>query len=86
MLVVDTSVWIASFRGARTDAVRKLQAYDLRDGLLIGDLILLELLQGARSDQDAIQIERRLRSFPSCQCLTPTLQWKLPPITDTCVA
>jgi predicted nucleic acid-binding protein len=73
MLVVDSSVWIASFRGIRTEPVLKLLAYDLRSGLLVGDVILLELLQGARSAQDAMRIERRLRSFPIVSMLNPDL-------------
>jgi predicted nucleic acid-binding protein len=73
MLVVDSSVWIASFRGARTEPVRKLLAYDLRSGPLVGDVVLLELLQGARSAQDAMRVERRLRSFPIVAMLNPDL-------------
>jgi predicted nucleic acid-binding protein len=73
MLVVDSSVWIASFRGIRTEPVLKLLAYDLRSGLLVGDVILLELLQRARSAQDAMRIERRLRSFPIVSMLNPDL-------------
>ena len=70
---MDSSVWIASFRGAQTEPVRKLLSYDLRAGLLVGDLILLELLQGARSTQDAIRIEQRLRGFPLVPMLNPDL-------------
>jgi hypothetical protein len=32
--------------------------------VLVGDVILLELLQGARSPGDAIRIEQTLRGFP----------------------
>lgn len=73
MLVVDSSVWIARFRGLQTEPVRKLLAHGFRAGLLVGDLILLELLQGARTTQDAIRIERRLRSFPIVTMLNPDL-------------
>ena len=47
MVVVDSSVWIAHLRGAKNDATRKLTSLDLDTGLLVGDLILLEVLQGA---------------------------------------
>lgn len=57
----------------QTEPVRKLLAHDFRAGLLVGDLILLELLQGARTTQDAIRIERRLRSFPIVTMLNPDL-------------
>ena len=37
---------------------------DHDDQILIGDLILLEVLQGARDEAHAVQIERALRLFP----------------------
>ncbi|MBV9521584.1 MAG: PIN domain nuclease [Alphaproteobacteria bacterium] len=63
MILVDTSVWIAHLRGFRTAATERLQALAGREVLLIGDLILLEVLQGARDDADAARIERNLRRF-----------------------
>ena len=65
MIVVDSSVWIDNLRNADTAAVRKLQALG-PDGteVLIGDLILLEVLQGARDALHAARIERNLRRFP----------------------
>ena len=41
----------------------KLQAAASREPLLIGDLILLEVLQGARDDSHAARIERGLRHY-----------------------
>jgi len=38
------------------------------DELLVGDLILLEVLQGARDDAHAARIERGLRRFRSFRC------------------
>jgi predicted nucleic acid-binding protein len=73
MLVVDSSVWIANFRGARTEPVRKLAAYAPQSGVLVGDVVLLELLQGARSAGDAIRIERSLRNFAIVPMLSPDL-------------
>ncbi|MBD9362566.1 type II toxin-antitoxin system VapC family toxin [Methylomonas fluvii] len=52
MILVDSSVWIDYFNGTETIATQKL------DGLLgvkpvcTGDLILVEVLQGFRNDQD----------------------------------
>src|SRR5262245_12456862 len=53
MILVDSSVWIAHLRGHRTPAVAKLEAAAGREPLLIGDLILLEVLQGARDEAHA---------------------------------
>jgi predicted nucleic acid-binding protein len=63
VILVDSSVWIAHLRGHRTLATAKLEAAATREPLLIGDLILLEVLQGARDDAHAARIERRLRQY-----------------------
>lgn len=34
------------------------------DDVIVGDLILLELLQGAKDDRDSKAIDNRLRDFP----------------------
>ncbi len=74
MIVVDSSVWIANLRGLDTLAVRKLRAaVDDESDLLIGDLILLEVLQGARDEAHADRIERNLRRYPVASMLNGSL-------------
>lgn len=73
MIVVDFSVWIAHLRGEDTPEVRKLRALDDPGEVLIGDLILLEVLQGARSERHAGLIERQLRQFAITDMLSPAL-------------
>jgi len=52
MILVDTSVWIDYFNGIETKETNILDAA-LEDGTVaIGDVILLEILQGFRSDKD----------------------------------
>ena len=63
MILVDSSVWIAQLRGRSTSATAKLDAAAAREPLLIGDLILLEVLQGARDEAHAARIERALRRY-----------------------
>ena len=63
MIVVDSSVWISHFRGDLTESVLKLRALPGPDDILMGDLILLELLQGARNDTHAARIEREFERF-----------------------
>ena len=63
MLVVDSSVWISHLRNLDTPAVRKLRSLDEPEDILVGDLILLEVLQGARDESHAATIERKLRQF-----------------------
>lgn len=66
MIVVDSSAWIANLRGSDSASAFKLRtlAQNDEDQILVGDLILLEVLQGARDDAHAIRIERDLRQYP----------------------
>jgi predicted nucleic acid-binding protein len=75
MILVDSSVWIAHLRGHRTAAVAKLEAAASREPLLIGDLILLEILQGAWDEAHAERIERGLRRYT----IVPLLDGDLAP-------
>ena len=75
MILVDSSVWIALLRGHRTAAVAKLETAASRESLLIGDLILLEILQGARDEVHAERIERGLRRYT----IVPLLDGDLAP-------
>lgn len=75
MILVDSSVWIAHLRGHRTAATAKLEAAASREPLLIGDLILLGILQGARDESHAARIERGLRRY----ALVPLLDADLAP-------
>ena len=76
MILVDSSVWIAHLRGHRTDATAKLRSATQAAQVLVGDLILLEILQGARDDEHASRIERALRQFP----IVPLLSGDLAPL------
>lgn len=64
MIVVDSSVWIGQFRGADTRAVNSLnRMIDEVGKILVGDIVLVEVLRGARDDAHAARIERSLRKF-----------------------
>ncbi len=60
---MDSSVWIAWLRGESSQQVQKLGELANVASLLLGDLVLLELLQGARDDRHAGGIEGRLAAF-----------------------
>ena len=75
MMLVDSSVWIAHLRGSWTVATAKLEAAADREPILVGDLILLEVLQGARDELHAARIERSLRRFN----VVPLLDFDLAP-------
>lgn len=61
MIVVDSSVWIDLFDGNDTPQVRLMDLLLGQRRILVGDLILCEVLQGARNDADAVLIEGFMR-------------------------
>jgi len=63
MIVVDTSVWIDFLRRARTRQTETLVANMRPLDVMIGEPILLEVLQGARDDRHAAALESDLRLF-----------------------
>jgi predicted nucleic acid-binding protein len=65
VIVVDSSVWINNLRDNETPGVARLRAAIVsEESVLLDDLVLLEILQGARDDLHAARIERNLRCFP----------------------
>jgi len=73
VILVDSSVWIARLRGHHTLPVAKLDAATVREPILVGDLILLEVLQGARNDAHAARIQHGLSQFTVVPLLTADL-------------
>jgi predicted nucleic acid-binding protein len=63
MILVDSSVWIAHLRGQSTRATARLREAASQEPLLVGDIIMLEVLQGARDEVHAARIEGGLRRF-----------------------
>ena len=65
MILVDTSVWIDLFRSKQTLETERLIAM-LPDNAIeigIGDLVLMELLQGVKGTQEAQRVEVRMTAF-----------------------
>ena len=52
MTIIDTSVWIDYFNGKATAETEVLDRLLGIESLIVGDLILVEVLQGFRSDRD----------------------------------
>jgi predicted nucleic acid-binding protein len=71
VIVVDSSAGIANLCGPTTLVVRRLREMvdTAGDQILIGDIILLEILQGARDDAHAARIERALETYPIASML-----------------
>ena len=63
MVVVDSSVWIAYFNGAITPETQPLDVLLGHEPVGLGDLILVEVLQGFRLDKDYETAKRLLTSL-----------------------
>ena len=73
MILVDSSVWIALLREEASPQIAQLKAVETTSEILVGDLILTEVLQGARDDRHAATIERLMSAFPIVPLLGPSL-------------
>ncbi len=60
MIVADTSVWINYFNGVQNRETDILDKLLTSHRILMGDLILTEILQGFRGDEDYQLAERAL--------------------------
>lgn len=69
MILVDSSVWIDAFSGVDGEATRRLDELLGNTPLLIGDLILLEVLQGFRSQGDHDRALELLSAFDCADML-----------------
>lgn len=76
MIVVDSSVWIAALRGIATPQSIRLKALSDGSTILLGDVVLLELLQGAQSDGHATNLQKQLAAYDIVPMLSPELAVK----------
>ena len=60
MILADTSVWIDYFNGVASPHTDYLDASIAEGAVVMGDLILLEILQGIRNDKDYRNTKRSL--------------------------
>jgi predicted nucleic acid-binding protein len=75
MIVVDSSVLIDHLRGVPSAQVALWQRLvrENDDQILIGDLVLLEVLQGVRDARQAAKVEAALCAFETAPMLDPSL-------------
>lgn len=64
MILVDSSVWIDYFRGIKSPQTDKLDALLGQEVIAVGDLILVEVLQGFDAERDFLQAVDLMRAFP----------------------
>jgi len=63
VIVVDSSVWIDFLNGHDAPHVRRLDTLLGAGGIIVGDLMLCEVLQGLENERKAQEVEARLRPF-----------------------
>ena len=76
MIVVDSSVWIDYFTGKSTPAADKLDSLLGEDLVAIGDLMLVEVLQGFRADKDYRQARKLMLSLTVMNMLDTSIALK----------
>lgn len=76
MIVVDSSVWIDYFTGRDTPEADKLDALLGEELVATGDLMLVEVLQGFRTDKDFRQAKKLLLSLNVVNMLDTTIALK----------
>jgi predicted nucleic acid-binding protein len=73
MILVDTSVWIDYFNGQITPETTALDKLLSQEEIIMGDIILAEVLQGFRSDQDFEAALLALQKINQVSMLNPDL-------------
>lgn len=63
MILVDSSVWIDFFRGARTREADLLDTLLGKEPVVVGDLVLAEVLQGVRDEREFRRARKTLDAF-----------------------
>lgn len=76
MIVVDSSVWIDFFNWVSTPEVERLDGWLGVTPLAIGDLILVEVMQGFRSERDVATARQLFRSLALLPMLGGSNAWK----------
>ena len=73
MLLVDSTVWIDYFNGRITPETDYLDRVLDEQLILVGDLILAEVLQGFRSEDDFERVRVTLAHFTQVSLVSPAL-------------
>ncbi len=63
MILVDSSVWIDYFNGNPSKSSEYLDAALGTENIIMGDLIMVEVLQGFKNDKDFKKAKQLLSSF-----------------------
>ena len=73
MILADTSIWIDFFNGKITPETNMLDKALADGNVIIGDLILLEILQGIRNDSDYKKTLKALETLDNFELFGKTM-------------
>ena len=76
MILVDSSVWIDYFGDTLSPQVERLDRMLDHQDVLVGDLIVVEVLQGIRSDREFQIVRQSLSVLENVRLVTPSLAVK----------
>ncbi|MCF6263877.1 MAG: PIN domain nuclease [Xanthomonadales bacterium] len=76
MIIVDTSVWIDYFNGSENSLTHALDKALIDGSVAIGDLILLEILQGIKTERDYKQTKIALATLEQYEMFGNTMVLK----------
>ena len=76
MILVDSSVWIGFFNGKINPRTDWLDSALGKEIIVVGDLIMIEVLQGFKSDRDYYMAKELLLHFQIIQMLDQELAIK----------
>ena len=72
MIVVDSSVWIGHFKDIESEQVLTLRRTPA-DSIVAGDIIVLEVLRGFSSEEQAVRFQRKFDAYGITSMLDPRL-------------
>lgn len=75
MIFVDSSIWIDLFKDVQNAQTEKLLNTTARN-IIVGDVVLYEVLRGARDDLHARKIERKFDAFRLRSIVEPDIAIK----------
>jgi predicted nucleic acid-binding protein len=73
LILVDSSVWIDFFRGIDSSGALKLREILRHPKIIVGDLILVEVLQGYTVEREAEKASELLGRFEQASLVDPLI-------------
>ena len=76
MILVDTSIWIDYFNGIENKETNILDIALIDGSVVIGDIIVMEILQGFRNDKDYNKAKRSLVTLEQFEMFSKNMVFK----------